>query len=131
MISMPMKASSNPTPIPSLASLLNSRVLIWSQSNLAATTLLRSARKDKRNDVVVMTLPGNIPGVTAVVNEIEINDQMEIMQDYKDPYHDLPLHQTINVPLVLDDATEPTNKPTNTVIPVTDDEALGSVLIDG
>jgi hypothetical protein len=67
----------------------------------------------------------------ATVNEMNIDDWMEIMQDYEDPYHNLPIHQTINVPPVLNDATECTNKPTNTVTFVTDNDALGSVLIDG
>jgi hypothetical protein len=76
-------------------------------------------------------LPHNTPGVMTAVDEIKINDWIEIMQDYKDPYHDLPTHQTINVPPVLGNATEPTDKPTDTVIPVTDDGAHGSILIDG
>jgi hypothetical protein len=64
------------------------------------------------------------------VNEIKI-DWIEIMQDYKDLYHNLPIHQTMNVPPGLDDATEPTNELTNTVTPVTDNNALGSILIEG
>ncbi len=76
-------------------------------------------------------LPCNTPGVITAVNAIEINDWMEIMQDYEDPYHGLLILQTTNVPPVLHNATRPTNKPTNMVIPVTDINTLGSILIDG
>jgi hypothetical protein len=48
MISTTMKASPNPTPIPALASPLNSRVLTWSWSNLATIMLLRSLRPAKQ-----------------------------------------------------------------------------------
>jgi hypothetical protein len=76
-------------------------------------------------------LPCNIPGVATTVNEIQIDDWIEIMQDYKDPDHDLPTHQTINVPPALKDATEPTNEPTDMVTPVTDNDTLSSILING
>ncbi len=65
------------------------------------------------------------------VNEIKIDDWMEIMQDDKDPYYDLPIHQTINMPPVLRDTTEPTNDPTDMITPITDNNAFGSILIDG
>jgi hypothetical protein len=94
------------------------------------------ASKDERINAAaynpsVDNLPCNTPGVTTVIDEIKIDDWMEIMQDYKDQYHDLPIHQTINVPPVLDDTMEPTDKPTNMATPITDNNALGSILIHG
>jgi hypothetical protein len=94
------------------------------------------ASKDKRIDAAARdasldNLLCNTLGVTTTVDDIEINDWIEIMQDYKDPYHNLPIHQTINVPPVLDNAIEPTNEPTNMVIPVSDNNALHFILIDG
>ncbi len=53
------------------------------------------------------------------------------MQDYKDPHHNLPIHQIISLPPILYDATEPTNEPTKRVTPFTDVNALGSILING
>jgi hypothetical protein len=94
------------------------------------------ASKDKCIDVAprnasLNNLPCNTPGVTTAVDEIKINDWMEIMQGYKDPYHNLPIHQTINVLPVLDNATEPTYEPTNTITPITDNNTLSSILIEG
>jgi hypothetical protein len=94
------------------------------------------ASKDKRIytaacNTSLDNLPLNTPRVMTTVNEIEIDDWMKIMQGCEDSYHNLPIHQNIILPLALKDTTESTDETTNTVTPVTDDNTLGSIQING
>jgi hypothetical protein len=90
------------------------------------------ASKDKRTYAAICNaspddLPHYTTGVTTTVNKIEFNNWIDIMQEYKDPYQDLLTHPSMIAPPAANKAAEPVT----TVTTNTDDNALGSSLING